>query len=297
MEFEFDDGPETTALAVKLISQVHPQSPLLPKAALWLVDHRDDGEYWYSTKQTAMVIFGLTEYLKTSHELEADFTADVLVNGKPVLTRKFTKADTMTAAAAVIHLTPDQLAAGENKIQVRKTGVGRLYWSARGEYYSTEKKMFQSNKLSLNITRDYFRLVPGTEKGSEGERIVYHLEPLSGTLAPGDVVAVRLTVGGGEWRYLMIEDPIPAGAEFLERDNLYEIKDRPDWWGFWFSRREFHDDRAAIFQTWFNQRQTYFYLMKIVNPGKFRVSPALVEPMYQPSVLSTTDALTVEVKQ
>ncbi|MBZ5598410.1 MAG: alpha-2-macroglobulin [Acidobacteriia bacterium] len=296
MEFEFDDAPETTALAVKLISQVHPQSPLLPKAALWLVDHRDDGEYWYSTKQTAMVIFGLTEYLKTSHELEADFTADVLVNGKPVLTRKFTKADTMTAAAAVIHLTPDQLAAGENKLQVRKSGVGRLYYSAREEYYSTEKKLFQSNQLSLNITRDYFRLVPGTEKGSEGEKIVYHLEPLSGTLAPGDVVAVRLTVGGGEWRYLMIEDPIPAGAEFLERDDLYEIKDRPAWWGYWFSRREFHDDRAAAFQTWFNQRQTYFYLMKIVNPGKFRVSPALVEPMYQPSVLSTTDALTVEVK-
>ncbi len=296
MEFEFDDGPETTALAVKLISQVHPDSPLLPKAVLWLVDHRSDGYYWSSTKQTAMVIFGLTEYLKTSHELEANFTADVLVNGKPVLTRKFTQADTMTAVAPVIHLGAEQLAVGENRIQIRKNGVGRLYWSARGEYYSTEKKLFQSNKLSLNITRDYYRLAPATEKGSQGDKIVYHLEPLSGTLAPGDVVAVRLTVGGGEWRYLMVEDPIPAGAEFLERDDSYEIKDRPDWWSYFYSRREFHDDRAAMFQTWFKQRQTYFYLMKMVNPGKFRVSPALVQPMYQPSVLSTTDALTVEVK-
>jgi len=131
--------------------------------------------------------------------------------------------------------------------------------------------------------RDYYRLAPATEKGSEGDKIVYHLEPLNGTLAPGDVVAVRLTVGGGEWRYLMIEDPIPAGAEFLERDDLYEIKEHPDWWGYWFSRREFHDDHAAIFQTYFNQRQTYFYLMKIVNPGKFRVSPALVELIMMPS--------------
>ncbi len=296
MEFESDDRPETTALAVKLISAIRPNSPLLPKAALWLVDHRDDGYYWSSTKQTAMVIFGLAEYLKTSHELEADFTAELLVNGKSVLTRKFTKADTMAAVAPVIHLTAEQLAPGENRIEIRKNGIGRLYWSARGEYYSTEKKLFQSNKLSLNITRDYYRLAPATEKGSEGDKIVYHLEPLTGTLQPGDVVAVRLTVGGGEWRYLMIEDPIPAGAEFLERDDVYEIKEHPDWWGYWFSRREFHDDRAAIFQTYFDQRQTYFYLMKMVNPGKFRVSPALVEPMYQPSILSTTDALTVEVK-
>jgi len=33
-----------------------------------------------------------------------------------------------------------------------------------------------------------------------------------------------------------------------------------------------------------------------VNPGKFRISPASVQPMYQPSVLSTTDAAFMEVK-
>jgi len=296
MEFEFDDAPETTALAVKLISQVDPDSPLLPKAVIWLVDHRGDGYYWFSTKQTAMVIYGLTDYLKSGQELNADFTADIMVNGKPVLTHKFTKADAMNGVSASIQLTPDQLAPGENRIQIKKNGTGRVYWLARGEYYSTEKKLIQTNKLSLNITRDYYRLAPSTVAGNEGEKIVYSLEPLSGTLQPGDVIAVRITVGGGEWRYLMIEDPIPAGAEFVENDSLYEIKNRPDWWGYWYTRREFHDDRATMFQTWFNQRQTYLYLLKMVNPGKFRSSPALVQPMYQPSVLATTDSLNVEVK-
>jgi uncharacterized protein YfaS (alpha-2-macroglobulin family) len=296
MEFEFDDGPETTALAMRFLSLADPASPLLPKAAFWLVDHRADGYFWFSTKQTAMVIYGLTDYLKSSHELDADFTATVTVNNQPVITRHFTRADVMSAADQQITLDAGRLSAGENRIQVRKTGNGRLYWSASAVYYSTAKKLFQSNQLSLNITRDYFRLAPSTVQGSEGQKIVYNLEPLGGTLAPGDVVAVRVTVGGGEWRYLMVEDPIPSGAEFLENDGNYEIKDRPGWWGYWFSRREFHDDHAAFFQTWFNQRQTYFYLMRIVNPGKFRVSPALVEPMYQPSVISTTDPLTLEVK-
>ena len=84
--------------------------------------------------------------------------------------------------------------------------------------------------------------------------------------------------------------------EFSERDDLYEIKERPGWWEYYFSRREFHDDRAAFFQTYFEGRHDYFYLLKVVNPGKFRVSPALVQPMYQPSIISTTDTTQVEVK-
>ena len=52
---------ETTAFALKLLVRQDRASGLLPKAARWLAGHRD-GDYWYSTKQTAMVIQGLTDY-------------------------------------------------------------------------------------------------------------------------------------------------------------------------------------------------------------------------------------------
>jgi len=296
MEFYIDDNAETTAYAIRLLSLLKPDSPLLPKAVFWLIAHRNGGYYWDSTKQTAMVVFGLTEYMRVSHELEANFDAAALVNSKQALSKHFNRADVFDPAAqqrAV--LKPDQLEPAQNQVLFTKSGAGRLYWATRAEYYSVDKRAFQSNKLSLSITRDYFRLAPTTEKG----RILYDLQPLSGELHPGDVVAVRLTVSGSEWRYLMIEDPIPAGAEFLEKDQFYEIKNRPDWWESFWSRREFHDDRAAIFQTYFdgsNRSTHYFYLLKIVNPGKYRVSPASVQPMYQPGIISTTDAATVEVK-
>ena len=101
------------------------------------------------------------------------------------------------------------------------------------------------------------------------DRIVHRLDPLnasSAPLKPGDVIAVRLTLSGGPWRYLMTEDPIPAGTEFIERDNLYELRNKPPWWQYWFTRREMHDDRMAIFQTnfWKNE-ETHFYLLKVVN--------------------------------
>ncbi len=295
LEFYSDDSAEATAHAMRLLSLTNPDNPLLPKAAQWLVNHRDGGYFWLSTKQTAMVVFGLLEYVKVSHELDADFTATVYVNDKQVMTRHFSRADAMNSNLPRVLLNTDQLQSGNNVVRVQKSGTGRLYWSARGEYYSSDKRIFQSNKFSLNIARDYYRLAPQ----QKGEKIVYDLVPLnpaSGDVHSGDVIAVRLSVNGSDWRYLLIEDPIPAGAEFVQRDDLYELNTKVDWWGFWFTRREFHDDHAAFFQTYFSGHQQYVYLLKIVNPGKFRISPASVQPMYQPSIISTTDAATMEVK-
>ncbi len=141
--------------------------------------------------------------------------------------------------------------------------------------------------------RDYYKLTP--EKS--GDQIVYSLDKVDGPLAIGDVLAVRLTITGSSWRYLLVEDPIPAGAEFIERDDLYKLKDQPSWWHYYFDRREMHDDRMALFRSYFYHSQDqYFYLLKVVNPGKFRVSPAKVEPMYQPKYLSTTEGKEIEFK-
>jgi uncharacterized protein YfaS (alpha-2-macroglobulin family) len=292
LEFEIDDGAETTAYAVRFLSLIAPDSPLLLKAAFWLVNHRDGGYFWESTKQTAMVVFGLTEYLKTSHELEADFRAELFVNGKQVASRQFTPADGLNPVQPAFLLDASRLQPGPNEIRIHKSGAGRLYWSASAAFYSDDKHLVQNNKLALNITRDYFRLT----SEQSGSKIVYRLDPLDGDLHVGDILAVRMTVAGSEWRYLLMEDPIPAGAEFITRDDLYELKEKPSWWEYWFTRREFHDDRAAIFQEYFKGQHQYVYLLKIVNPGRFHVSPAMVQPMYQPSIFATSDAAVMEVK-
>ncbi len=292
MEFALDDGAETTAYAVRLLSLVSPESPLLPKAAFWLVSHRNGGYFWDSTKQTAMVVFGLTEYLKASHEFDANFRAELSVNGKQVSAKQFMAGDGLNPVQPALHLIASQLQPGANEIRIRKSGPGRLYWSTSAAFYSNDKHLVQNNNLSLNITRDYFRLTPELS----GSKIVYRTDPVNSELHIGDILAVRVTVAGGEWRYLLMEDPIPAGAEFITRDDLYELKERPSWWGYWYTRREFHDDRAAIFQEYFKGQHQYVYLLKIVNPGKFQVSPAMVQPMYQPSIFATSDAASMEVK-
>jgi len=292
LDFSTDASVEATAFVVKFLSQARPRSPLLPQAALYLVSHRDQGYYWTSTKQTAMVIFGLIDYVRLGDELKPDFTAEVYVGDRKVISRRFTSADALLPPL-VVNLPEGQVAPGKNAIRVTKNGTGRLYWSARAEYYSADRRALNNGSLQLSLTREYFRLTP-TQRG---DKVVYQMQPMPETVQVGDVIAVRLTAGGGDWRYLMIEDPLPAGAEAITRDDLYELDQKPDWWSRWFTERQLHDNRATFFQTWFSRGQhEYVYLLKIVNPGAFRVSPARAEPMYQPGYLATTDMKTVNVK-
>ncbi len=291
LDFTADLTPEATAYVTKFLSQERKDSPLLPKAAQWLMNHRDEGYWWSSTKQTAMVIYGLTDYLKVTKELSPNLTVTVFVNDKPVLIRKIDQAAILNPPDLTLDET--KLQPSVNHVRVVTSGDGRLYYSARGEYYSNEARLEKNGTTSLNLLRDYFRLSPS----KNGDRIVYDTVPLEGPVASGDMIAVRLTVTGSDWKYMMVEDPIPAGTEFVERDNLYEIRNRPSWWGYNFTRREMHDDRMAIFQTYFTQgQQQYFYLLKVVNPGAFQVSPARVGPMYQTDVMATTESRRLEVK-
>lgn len=290
LDLYYDNNAESTAFALRFLTHAKPGSSLLGEAAQWLILNKNGGE-WQSTEQTAMVLFGLVDYLAASQELTADFDVDVLVNGSSIGRRHFTAEDALSGADLALDVASSKLRPDGNQIEVIKQGAGRAYWSATGKYFSTEQKLYQSGTLSLNITRDYFKLMPSQKDG----QVVYELKRLGGAVAPGDVLAVHLAVNGSPASYLLIEDPIPAGTEFVQQEDSYKIVGRPNAWDYWYTRREFHDDRAAIFATEFYGRKESFYLLKVVNPGIFIISPAHVEPMYQPGIQATTDQLQLQV--
>ena len=291
LDYWGDTSFETTAFALKLIARQDRGSGLLPRAAVWLGQNRT-GDYWESTKQTAMVIQGLTDYLALSGELANTSDVEVLVNGTSVAKRHFGAGDGF-ALPWKIQVAPAQSGSG-GQVTIRKSGNGITYWSAENAWYSADKKLLQQEKLALNITRDYYVLQKSQPKPTDP--ITYDLAPLRGPVHVGDIVAVRLAVNGTDWKYLLSEDPIPAGTEFLDHTELYTLNHKPDWWADWFTRKEYHDDRAAFFNTEFGGRREYVYLLKVVNAGKFAISPAQAGPMYQPEVQVTTDPATLEVQ-
>jgi uncharacterized protein YfaS (alpha-2-macroglobulin family) len=286
-----DNSPEATSVALKLLIRQDRSSGLLPKAALWLGQQRNGG-YWETTKQTAMVIAGLTDYLSLSGEVANSSDVEVLINGTSAGSHHFAPADAFNAPWK-IKVSAQQLGNG-GQVTIRKTGNGITYWSTESQWYSADKKLYQNGQLALNATRDYYLLQKKQDKPDDP--ITYDLVPLHGPVHVGDMIAVRFAIAGTNWKYMLSEDPIPAGTEFLERSDLYKLNNKPDWWADWFTRKEFHDDRAAFFNTDFTKRTEYVYLLKVVTPGRFVISPAQSGPMYQPAVTATTDHATLEVQ-
>ncbi|MDZ7636648.1 MAG: alpha-2-macroglobulin family protein [Bryobacterales bacterium] len=292
MGISYDTSAETSAFALKFLLQAKPESELIAPAATWLVANRSRGYYWSSTKTTAMVIFGLTDYLAKSGELKPNLDVEVFVDGKSALKTRFSGGDALKLDMPAVRREAGAMASPSQRVRVVASGEGRVYWSATGRYFARPDGNERQGSVGLNLLREYFLLQPLSTVG----RIVYRLAPMPETLKPGDVFASRLTLSGSDWRYLALEDPIPSGTEFIDRRESFELENRPPWWSWNPSAKEYRDDRAAIFQYEFDRGQRQFtHILRVVNPGSFRVSPASVQPMYQPGYQATTGSARLEV--
>jgi uncharacterized protein YfaS (alpha-2-macroglobulin family) len=283
-DFNEDNSIEATALSIKALAQIAPDSGVLPKAVRWTVASRKRGYYWVSTRQTAFVIFGLTDYLKVSKELSPDYALEVYVNNEQVLAEQVTGAQAAGAKSFVVTRKNEQVG-GATQVRFVKRGGGVLYASAALEYATNDEQTAPQSTAALKITREYLRL--RVEEDGEGH-LKWKTEPLAGELHSGDQIVSRLTIEGAPALYLLIEDPIPAGAEQVENVSGLDLNYTDRGWSDWYSAREFRDQRTAFFLNFFDGKATFQYAMRVQEPGDFRIAPARVELMYQPTVQSNT---------
>ena len=283
---------EATAFAVQALSKRDPKNPLIERAVRWMMLNRTAG-YWSSTKQTAMAIYGLLSFMQARGEAAQPFSVDVFVNGANVGRRIFSAA-AMTAPDPQVVTVPANVGANQVRLVKRdppspeaSARQAALYWSASANYYDTASAGERNGTRQLALTRKYAVLTPVTVKG----RLIYREQPFTGTAKPGDVLTVRLTVAGSpEWRYLAIEDPLPAGVEAIQDTTAYPLeREAPDtWWS--GSRVEYRDAKTVFFQETFERgRYEYRYLVKVIAPGQFRAIPAQVSPMYVPGVHASSE--------
>ena len=282
LDFSETNDTEATALSLKALARIKPDSPVLPKVARWLVANRHSGYYWESTKDTAFAILGLIDYLKVSRELSPDYDLEVYLNGENVLTQHVSSA--ATSQTFSVNRKAGEVA-GTNDIKIVKRGKGMVYFSSSLDYYTGEEDVAARGSADLNLTREYLRL----EVVEDGYKLKWKTVPLSGEIHSGDMLVVRLKLSGAKARHLMIEDPIPAGAEQVESvGNLNLNYTTGKDWTDWYSSREFRDNRSVFFLDYFDGNATFQYAMRVQVPGQFRVAPARAELMYRASTQSNT---------
>ncbi len=282
LDFAEEDDTEATALSLKALARIKPNSDLLPRVARWLVSDRRHSYYWESTKDTAFAIFGLIDYLKVSRELSPDYDFEVYLNGENVITQHISSV----AASQTISLNRK---AGDvsatNDVRIVKRGKGVLYFSSSLDYYTGEEDVPARGSADLNVTREYFRL----RLIDDGSKLKWKLDPLSGDIHSGDMLVVRLKLNGTKARHLMLEDPIPSGAEQVESVGSLNLDYSSGYdWSDWYSSREFRDNRTVFFLDYFDGSTTFQYAIRVQVPGQFRIAPARAELMYRPAVQSNT---------
>ena len=227
-------GVEATAFALRALLAIDPENKLVEPVTNWLIKNRR-GAQWSNTRDTAITVLAMNDYLRASGELEADIEYTLTVNGQRIVRRSLSGADVFNAPSRFA-IDRKHLRDGANKIRIkRKQGDTPLYFAAECEYFSLEEPIPAVGN-EIFVRRDYSKLVetPTLLKG-----LTYKKVPLKDgdTVKSGERVEVVLTIEAkNNYEYLVFEDLKPAGLEavqirsgesmFLEELNSGEMKRR-----------------------------------------------------------------------
>jgi uncharacterized protein YfaS (alpha-2-macroglobulin family) len=212
-----DGGVEATAFALRALLAIEPHHKLIEPVTNWLIKNRR-GAQWSNTRDTAITVLTLNEYLRASGEIASDLEYELLVNGQRVAANKVTAADALSAPSRfeIHNLHRELLADGANDIRIRRLGGrGPIYFSAQAQFFSREEPVTEAGN-EIFVRRQYYKLVarPTLLKG-----FVYERELLGNgqTVASGERVETVITIEAkNNYEYLLFEDLKPGGLEAVE---------------------------------------------------------------------------------
>lgn len=300
-----DDKIQTTAMAVKSLL-ADPEGfagapELLNKAIRWLMTQRMGGGWW-NTQSTAFIIYAMVDYLKTSKELEPDYTVKIFLNNELLLDKHMTKEDIFKKEDNFI-IEGNKLKDGSNEVRIEKNGAGKVYIASNLTYYTNEEKIMPREN-GFRVEREYFKLEKYTKYSDN--TIIYRKSYFDGVVNSGDEILVKVRVSTKEnnLQYFMLEDPIPAGCEVIKEDWAYNIEDEKDysgwdyyWWRWWYADKDIRDNRVTFFATYlWGDTYEFTYIMRAQIPGLYNVIPSTGMLMYYPDVRGSSEEMRIEIK-
>lgn len=223
-----EGGVEATAFALRALLAIDPQNKLIEPVTNWLIKNRR-GAQWSNTRDTAIVLLALNDYLRVSGELKPELEYELLVNGKSIAKKKVSGTDVFNAPSRFTVNPTDLTERNEVRI-VRKQGDTPIYFAVEAKIFSLEEPIPPAGN-EIFVKREYFKLVgrPTLLKG-----YVYDKEPLRDgeSVKSGERVETLITIEAkNNYEYLVFEDLKPAGFEAVEirsGESLYVRELRSD---------------------------------------------------------------------
>ena len=296
-------GSETETLAayLKLLARTEPKGARAAALAKYLLNNRKHASYWNSTRDTALAVEALAEFLRASGEDRPDLTVEVLLDGAVKKSVRVTADELFTFDNTYV-LEGAALGAGKHTLELRRKGKGPLYANAALSYFTLEEFITKAG-LEVKVERAVYKLVrsdrDATVSGSRGQAVRQRTERYErvalhdgDALASGDLVEIELRIDSkNDYEYLIVEDFKAAGLEPVDVRSGYTA----DGVGAYL---ELRDERAAFFLRALPRGATSVsYRLRAEIPGRYSALPSTIAAMYAPELKGNADEIRLRVTE
>jgi alpha-2-macroglobulin len=305
----YENKVETSAAVLQAVLLIDPAyraggETLAPQIVKWLVNNRR-GQHWHSTKETAMAVYALADYIRVNRELSPEYTLTVEFDGRQKRTYQVNADNVLFFDNRFI--VPDaMLRDGVQTVTITKNGPGNLYYSAFLRTFTLEEDI-KGTGNEIFVRRRYFRLLPEDPAKINADRAqglgpryaepvadIYKRVPLTSgeELQSGDLLEVELFLESkNDYDYLAFEDLKPAGCEPVELRSGGRAEN-----GLW-SHMELRDQKVAFFLSSLPQgTRTLTYRLRAEIPGRFHVLPTHGYAMYAPDIRTLSDEFQIGIR-
>lgn len=290
---------EANAYYLKLLSKVNPQDIRASRLVKYLLNNRKHATYWNSTRDTALCIEAMANYMKASGEAEPDMTIEVWLDGKKQKEVKVDTSNLFTFDNKFV-LEGDAVTTGEHTLELRKRGTGPVYFNVYQTNFTLEDFITKAG-LEVKVQRKFYKLTRSDKEidvaGSRGQAVKQkvekyvrtELENLS-TLKSGDLVEVELEIDSkNDYEYLLFEDMKASGFEAVEVRSGYNGNEMGAF-------VEFRDERVAFFvRQLMRGKHSISYRLRAEIPGKFSALPTRASAMYAPELKANSDEIKIGI--
>jgi uncharacterized protein YfaS (alpha-2-macroglobulin family) len=296
-------GSETEANAyyLKLLSAVSPKDRKAAGLVKYLLNNRKHATYWNSTRDTALCIEAMADYLKASGEDKPDLTVEVLVDGTRHKEVKIDATNLFTFDNKLV-LVGDAMDTGKHTVEIRKKGTGPVYFNAYLTNFTLEDPITHAG-LEVKVNRKYYKLerikdakvkVSGGRGQAADQKVEKYrrieLKNLD-KLKSGELVEVELEIDSkNDYEYLLFEDMKAAGCEPMLVRSGYNPNDLGAY-------MEMRDDRVCFFvRRLARGKHSVAYRVRAEIPGQFSALPARASAMYAPELKGNSDEIKIVIE-
>ncbi len=290
---------EAQAYYLKLLCVAKPKSKQASGLVKYLINNRKHATYWSNTRDTAICVEAIADYIRASGEDEPDMTVEILLDGKKVKEVEINKKNLFSFDNKLV-LLGDAVDTGEHTVEFRKKGKGPLYFNAYLTNFTLEDFITKAG-LEVKVERRYYKLSPEEKTiknvGARGQALDQKVEKFkrellaSGdTLKSGDLVEIELIIESkNDYEYLMFEDMKAAGFEPVELRSGYSNNGMGAY-------MELRDQKVTFFvRSLARGRHSLSYRMRAETPGKFSALPTRGEAMYAPELKANSDEIKISI--